>query len=359
MAAFQGWGDMANFAAEGTRQATAYRPPTLSPFAEAGATGVGGVANITSQGVLADQRAYMDPYVNDVVNTSLAGYDQNAGMQRAAYAANGARNGAFGGSRFGIGEGMLGGQLALGRGQLESGLRSGAWNTALGAAQGQASQNQNTQLQRTLAQANIDSQRNLYNAQGRNSFSLAGADMQAQERARQLNALSLLSQQAGAYGEGQRQDVTAYGANDRADLSLLAQLGEQQRAIEAQQAMAPATQLSLEGNALGAAPLGMFAGQTIDSTGNSTTTQSGGLLASILGSLAQGAGSALAMSDRRLKRNIVKLGEEVDGLGVYAFDYVWPGPRQRGVMADEVASLRPWALGPSIGGFASVDYGRL
>lgn len=79
-----------------------------------------------------------------------------------------------------------------------------------------------------------------------------------------------------------------------------------------------------------------------------------------LGSIMQGvgaAGSAIAMSDRRLKENIEKVGELADGLGVYRWNYIWGPERFEGVMADEVAELRPWALGPIIGGYASVDYG--
>jgi hypothetical protein len=33
--------------------------------------------------------------------------------------------------------------------------------------------------------------------------------------------------------------------------------------------------------------------------------------------------------------------------------------RVLGVMADEVAKLRPWALGPKRAGFATVNYGAL
>lgn len=69
--------------------------------------------------------------------------------------------------------------------------------------------------------------------------------------------------------------------------------------------------------------------------------------------------AATIFSDRRLKTGIRKLGEMADGLGVYAYRYVWGGPEQRGVMADEVASLRPWALGPTVEGFATVNYGAL
>lgn len=80
-------------------------------------------------------------------------------------------------------------------------------------------------------------------------------------------------------------------------------------------------------------------------------------------SIGQGIGTALNLasifSDRRLKTDIRKLGEEPDGLGRYAWRYVWGGPEREGVMADEVARLRPWALGPVIGGYATVNYGEL
>jgi len=103
------------------------------------------------------------------------------------------------------------------------------------------------------------------------------------------------------------------------------------------------------------------------SNGYGTTTQAqkqpwGQML---LGAAAN-AGQAFAASDRRLKANIVKVGEEADGLGIYDFDYrqdmgvVLSPQRQRGVMADEVAILRPHALGPVInGGYLTVRYSEL
>jgi len=78
--------------------------------------------------------------------------------------------------------------------------------------------------------------------------------------------------------------------------------------------------------------------------------------------------SAYAGSDIRLKTNIERVGETADGLGIYDFDYLpiegqiaafMPEGRQRGVMAHEVAELRPDALGPVIDGYATVNYGAL
>ena len=77
---------------------------------------------------------------------------------------------------------------------------------------------------------------------------------------------------------------------------------------------------------------------------------------------------ASLFSDRRLKTNIEKVGELPDGLEIYEWDYLpiegriaeyLPEGRQRGVMADQVAELRPWALGPVIDGYATVNYSAL
>ncbi|ODU22781.1 MAG: hypothetical protein ABS87_01025 [Sphingomonas sp. SCN 67-18] len=93
--------------------------------------------------------------------------------------------------------------------------------------------------------------------------------------------------------------------------------------------------------------------------GNSTSTTSKQGLGAALMQAAGAAAGAYAASDPRLKVDVEKVGEMDDGLGVYDWTYVWGGPRQRGVMADEVKRLRPWALGPVIGGYSTVNYGAL
>lgn len=81
----------------------------------------------------------------------------------------------------------------------------------------------------------------------------------------------------------------------------------------------------------------------------------GGLfgLAGTLGS------AAIMASDRRLKTSIRKIGEYADGLGCYVWKYLGSDQDHEGVMADEVARLRPWALGPTVAGYATVNYGAL
>lgn len=68
-------------------------------------------------------------------------------------------------------------------------------------------------------------------------------------------------------------------------------------------------------------------------------------------------GAGIKYSDRRLKRNIVKVGTLPNGLGVYEFDYVW-GEHQRGVLADEVERIMPEAVSERLG-FKVVDYGMI
>lgn len=96
------------------------------------------------------------------------------------------------------------------------------------------------------------------------------------------------------------------------------------------------------------------AGQVSSSTGTSS------------GSSNNGAGSAIgtalalfAMSDRRLKEDVVRIGELPNGLPVYSFKYVGRKTRNVGVMADEVEKTIPSALGPVIDGYQSVDYGKV
>lgn len=69
--------------------------------------------------------------------------------------------------------------------------------------------------------------------------------------------------------------------------------------------------------------------------------------------------AALMPSDRRLKREIVKLGTRTDGLGVYEFSYANDNTRWVGVMADEVKRARPDLVLEDAEGIMSVNYAGL
>jgi len=106
----------------------------------------------------------------------------------------------------------------------------------------------------------------------------------------------------------------------------------------------------------GLSGLGLQAGGLVTNAGSRSTGGSPSTLGSIASTVG---GIASIFSDRRLKHTIQKVGEFADGLGVYLFSYLGRSERHRGVMADEVERLRPWALGPQIAGYATVNYGAL
>lgn len=64
-------------------------------------------------------------------------------------------------------------------------------------------------------------------------------------------------------------------------------------------------------------------------------------------------------SDRRLKRNIKRVGKADNGLNVYSYQYVWGGPTQIGHMADEVELVAPDAVFTMPSGYKAVNYGAL
>ena len=146
--------------------------------------------------------------------------------------------------------------------------------------------------------------------------------------------------------ERERQDAAASIAPQAQNQSLAALL----------QSAGVSAELPYTGtNNLASSLSALFSGGTQkQSTGIAGVLGGLGSIASGVGALGGSGGAAALFSDRRLKSNIVKLGEMDDGLGIYEYDIF--GERQRGVMADEVEALRPWALGPTVEGFQTVKY---
>lgn len=67
---------------------------------------------------------------------------------------------------------------------------------------------------------------------------------------------------------------------------------------------------------------------------------------------------SMMKSDARLKRNIVKLADDLRGFGWYAYEYVWGGRRRMGVLAQELELVMPAAV-VTVGGYRAVDYAML
>lgn len=71
-----------------------------------------------------------------------------------------------------------------------------------------------------------------------------------------------------------------------------------------------------------------------------------------------GTAGITSLSDRRLKTDVSHIGMWRD-LPIYLFRYVWGGPMQIGVMAQDMLRLRPAAVVRLPGGFLAVNYGAL
>lgn len=105
------------------------------------------------------------------------------------------------------------------------------------------------------------------------------------------------------------------------------------------------------GNLASLSQLGLGAAGTIAGAGQRSNSQSSGS-----GSSNNGIFSAIPIfSDRRLKRNITRIGY-INGLPIYRYRYVWSPLYTIGVMAQDVAAVQPEALGPKIFGFMTVRY---
>jgi hypothetical protein len=81
------------------------------------------------------------------------------------------------------------------------------------------------------------------------------------------------------------------------------------------------------------------------------------LRSSVIGAGGALGGAAIA-SDRRLKKNIKRIGTHVLGIGLYTWDYLWGLPFS-GVMADEVEQVMPEAVVMHPSGFKMVNYSML
>lgn len=256
-------------------------------------------------------RSFMNPYLKDVVGATSADLDHSDNIARQQ--SDLANPGAFGGSGIALTKSAMEDALSRARGTTLGNLRSHGYETALGGATSQAGVNQN-QEQLRLAAAN------------------------------QLGGLS-----------------TAYDANNRANIGTQLGVGAAQRGVTQDQLSAPLNLTTWQSQTLPQL-LQSYFGSDSSGTQNSTQvgTQSGSSnpgAMSTAGDIAMIA--SLFMSDERLKRDVQKVGELANGLGLYLYRYVWGPARFIGVMAQEVLKIRPGAVRTRPDGYLEVDYAAL
>lgn len=263
----------------------------------------------------------------------------------------------------------------------ENRLRYGAYNDELarmGTIGAQSDAEYNAAQDRSLNAATGFG--NLYNQTGQLKLSARQAKDQAfsNDRAARLAAAQALGQQQTA------DNGTALNAAGAADTQYNQQIAQQLQALglvpelmnaqyagvsPALSALQAAASIPYTGVNNYAALVNGLTGKYGTETVDKTETSGGlaNLLGSLsgLGSMMSGASSLMSgikdfrTSDVRAKRDVRPIGRLGDGLGIYTYRYIWDDEPRIGVMAQEVAALRPWALGPVTGGYMTVDYRAL
>jgi hypothetical protein len=248
---------------------------------------MGDIGKVSGASGLTNLNAWMNPYTNDVVNTTLAGFDENAGRTRASQQLDLANDSTFGGSGGSILRSLTERGLAQDRAGTEASLRDQAFNTAAG----YSSQDADRTQQASLANLSADLTRATANQNALNQGGQFNAGQHDADLSRQL-----------AVGQGLAGIGQAQGGEQRANVAAQAEIGSILQQLAQTRATAPLSLLGTQASLFGGLPLGLLNGQTQSGASNSTTNGTsttkvsdpmGGLgsLLSAGGSLASGLGS--------------------------------------------------------------------
>lgn len=187
--------------------------------------------------------AYMNPYTNDVVNTTLADINHQNGIDQNNLTGNAISRGAWGGDRGYLAKAQLAADQERGTNSTIAGLRSSGWNTALGASQ--------ADLERKLQAAGVQAGLGT----GAQNTSLAGAaaqlgagDQQQAQRQAQLDV---------PYDEYQKAQNYPFYSQDWL-AKILGQAGAGLGGTTTQTTPGPSLFSQIAGLGLSAAGLGLF-----------------------------------------------------------------------------------------------------
>ena len=254
---------------------------------------MGGAAQAGAQRGIKFSKDYEHEYTDNVVDTTLANFDEYAGRRRAAEAAHAAGANAFGGSRFAVQRAITEEQIARERASQEAGMRFNAQDRAFGFGMADADRYTNASIanaqmrnQHTQAQAGMDLSRLLANMDARNAAAAFGANAQNQFDLTGFSAANDMSRfNAGQEDVSDARDLAAAGQladisgaaanNERQDLAMIAGLGDREREIEQQARTADLRLMELMAQLYGMTPLDVVTGQRSHGETTGTHTPSG------------------------------------------------------------------------------------
>jgi hypothetical protein len=192
----------------------------------------------TAASLLENLASYMSPYTKDVVDTTLAGFDQNAGYSRARDMLAKGNDSTFGGSGGAIQTALNEQNIGRDRAATEAQLRDQAFTTGAGLSGADAARRQ----QMSLA----------------NMTAADAAQARSLEAARGLTAT------------GQAQ-----GADARANIDTQSSIGQLLQAIAQAKAQAPVSTAAAEAGIWNTLPLNLLHGTNASGTASGTTTGTG------------------------------------------------------------------------------------
>jgi hypothetical protein len=264
----------------------------------------------TQSGGPLDISKYMNPYTDEVINRTTADANTALTQQMAGNAAAAQKAGAFGGSRFGVQQGVTQAQGVKNIGDISAQLRQAGFDTATQTAVGQ----------------------------------------QANQRAAATGLLNTAQQKIA----GQQGDITnlmSAGQQDQAQQQAIinANIQKFQQAWDY-----PTQQLNMKLAALGMSPYG----QTV--TGNKTSETETPIDWATTGlGILKAAPALFAMSDRNTKTDITKLTD--DEIPLYSYRYKGDPksyPKVIGPMAQDIEKKYPSAI-KKVGRYKTIDINNL
>jgi hypothetical protein len=280
------------------------------------------VAQANAASVLDNFDAYKSPATEGLVNATLANYDDQSGRAAAQMKAQGAKAGAFGGSRFGIAEAQFAADTGRNRALTEAQLQDQAFKNAAGLSQYDASNRQQTGLfnagaqnDRTALGAQLTTQNNqfntgqtnnasqftadakntgsMFNANAQNDFTKTQAGFNQQANMTNAGAQNSLNSQvygtqaqnsqfnAGMQGDQYQRALQAAGLSStnaiaggqlaQGDAATQASIGNSLWNQQQQNNLMPFQALGAQAGLMNPALIGQLSGQTVTASGTSTT----------------------------------------------------------------------------------------